>query len=103
MTSTAARASSENVTSQFAIISQLFKAIVLAKYVPTFLELNWNQRFRDKQTNLSSHAYVVHTTAKPVFSRRRKNENVRAKCPKLKSSRAKRAKLLFIIVKYANW
>ena len=34
------------------------------------------QKQADKIKHLSSHAYVVHTTAKPVFSRRRKNENV---------------------------
>ena len=76
-TSTEARKSSENVTSQFSIISQLFKAIVLAECVPTFLEINWNKSFRNKQTklNICHHAHVVHTAAKPVFSRRRENEN----------------------------
>ena len=36
------------------------------------------------------------------FSRHRKIENVRAKCQKMKTARAKRAKVLFFIVKYAN-
>ena len=56
----------------------------------------------DKIEHLSSYAHVVHTTAKQVISRRRKNENVRAKCQKIKNARAKRAKILFFIVKYAN-
>ena len=42
------------------------------KCVLTILELNWNQRLG----HLSSYAHVVHTTAKQVISRRRKNENV---------------------------
>ena len=103
-TATEARKSSENVTSQFSIISQLFKAIVLAECVPTFLEINWNKSFRYKQTtleHLSSRLRCPVTAAKPVFSRRRENEND-CKCPKMKSARAKRAKLLFFIVKYAN-
>ena len=48
------------------------------------------------------YAHIVHTTAKQVISRRGKNENVCEMCQKLKNARAKRAKLLFFIVKYAN-
>ena len=48
------------------------------KCVLAILELNWNQRLghEDKIEHLSSCAHVVHTTAKQVISRRRKNENV---------------------------
>ena len=43
----------------------------------TILELNWNQRLgQDKIEHSSSYAHVVHTTAKKVISRHRKNENV---------------------------
>ena len=53
---------------------------MLDKCVLTVLELNWNQRLGHKRTKLniclSSYAHVVHTTAKQVISRRRKNENV---------------------------
>ena len=55
----------------------------------------------DKIEHLSSYAHVVHTTAKPVISRRGKNEKV-FKMSKMKNARAKRAKLMFFIVKYAN-
>ena len=55
----------------------------------------------DKIEHLSSYAHVVYTTAKQVISRRRKNENV-YKCQKMKNARAKRAKILFSIVRYAN-
>ena len=55
----------------------------------------------DKIEHMSSYAHLVHTTAKQVISRRRKNENV-FKMSKKKNARAKRAKILFFIVKYAN-
>ena len=43
----------------------------------TILELNWKQRLgQNKIERLSSYANVVHTTAKTVISRHRKNENV---------------------------
>ena len=67
---------------------------MLAKCVLTILELNWNQRLGHKNTkmeHLLSSAHVVHTTAKQVISRRRKNENV-LKRQKMKNSRAKREK-----------
>ena len=63
-----------------AIIFQLLKIIItLEKCVLTILELNWNQRLGHKKTKLNillSYAHVVHTNAKLVISRRRKNENV---------------------------
>ena len=68
----------------------------------TILELNWNQRLgQDKIEHLSSYAHVVHTTAKKVIhviERMRTS----SKCQKMKNARAKRAKILFFIVKYAN-
>ena len=79
---------------------------MLEKCVLTVLELNWNKRLGYKKTlkieHLSSHADVVHSTAKLVISRRRKNENVSFKCQKMKYARAKHAQILFFIVKYAN-
>ena len=53
----------------------------------------------DKIEHLSSYAHVVHITLKQVISRRGKNENV---FKIMKNARAKRAKILFFIVKYAN-
>ena len=50
---------------------------------------------------MSSYGHVVRTTAKQVISRRRKNENV-CEMSKMKTARAKRAKLLFFTIKYAN-
>ena len=54
----------------------------------------------DTIEHLSSYAHVVHTSAKLVISRRRKNENI-FKMSK-DNARAKRAKILFFSVKYAN-
>ena len=50
---------------------------------------------------MSSYGHVVHTTAKQVISRRRKNENV-YEISEMKTARAKRAKLLFLTIKDAN-
>ena len=65
------------------------------KLEPTF------ETLEDKIEHLSSCAYVVHTTANKSFhvvERRRTS----SKCQKMKNARAKRAKILFFIVKYAN-
>ena len=57
----------------------------------------------DKIQHLLSYAHVVHTTAKQIIPRRRKkNENVFKMSKKMKNARAKRAEILFFIVKYAN-
>ena len=40
------------------------------------LELNWNQLLGHNKTTFVIYAHVVHTTAKPLISRSRKNENV---------------------------
>ena len=85
-----------------AVISQLFK-------VKLFLHSNYPRiklqpallRLEDKIEHLSSYAHVVHTTVKQVISRRGKSENV-CEMYKNENTRAKRAELLFFIVKYAN-
>ena len=55
----------------------------------------------DKIEHLSSYAHVVHATAKQLISRRRRTRTS-AKCQKMKNARAKRAKILFFNVNYAN-
>ena len=60
-----------------AMIFQLFKVIMPEKCALTIQELNWNQRLgQDKIEHLSSYVHVVHTSAKQVISRHRKNEGV---------------------------
>ena len=88
-----------------AIISQFFKVTMLTKCVLTILELNWNQRFRAKKTKFN----ICHTDMLTLSTQLQNRsfhvvERTRtaAKCPQIKTARAKRAKLLFFIVKYAN-
>ena len=62
-----------------AIIFQLFKVIMLEKMCSNYPGIKLEPALRtqeDKIEHLSSYAHVVHTTAKQVISRRRKNENV---------------------------
>ena len=51
---------------------------------------------------MSSYAHVVHTTAKQVISRSWKERERLRNVQKWKNARAKPAKLLFFIIKYAN-
>ena len=52
----------------------------------------------DKIEHLSTYAPVVHTTAFHLVEKTRTS----SKCQKMKNARAKRAKILFFVVKYAN-
>jgi len=58
------------------------------------------QKYDDKTEHLSSYAHVVHTTAKQVHVVERTRTS--SKCQKMKPARAKRAKIMVFIVKYAN-
>ena len=77
-----ARTSSKNVTLRFWYHFSIIQSHYPWKCVLTILELNsvligtsaWH--IGDKIDHLSSYARVVHTTAKQVISRRKKNENV---------------------------
>ena len=73
------------------------------KCVLTILELNWNQRLGHKKTKLNiCHMFTSSTELQnrsfDVVERTRTS----SKCQKLKNARAKRAIILFFIVKYAN-
>ena len=87
-----------------AVIFQLFKVIMLEKCVLTILELNWNQRLGHKKTKLKIGQHVLTSSTQlqnrsfHVVERTRRS----SKCQKMKNARAKRAKILFFIVKYAN-
>ena len=77
---------------------------MLEKCVITVLELNWNKRVGHKKTKLNiCHHMLTSSTqlqnrAFHVVERTRTS----TKCQKMKNARAKRAKILFFIVKYAN-
>ena len=89
-----------------AIISQLFRVIMFAKYALTILELNWNKRFRDNKTKLNVICHHLLTSSTQQLQNRSfhvaERTRMCAKCQNVKNARAKRAKLLFFIVKYAN-
>ena len=101
----AARKSSENVTSRFcnhfSIIQSRYASKMSFNYLGVKLEPLF-QKLENKFEHLSSYAHVVHTTAVHVISRRRRT-TTSLKCPKMKNARAKRTKLLFFVVKYANY
>ena len=87
-----------------AIIFQLFKLIMLEKCVLTILELNWNRRFGLKKTKLS----ICHHLLPSSTQLQNRSFHVvertwtSTKCQKMKNARAKRANVLFFIVKHAN-
>ena len=72
---------------------------MLEKRVLTILELNRNQRLGHKKTklNIYHHTRLQHRSFHVVERTR-----TSSKCQKMKYARAKRAKILFFIVKYAN-
>ena len=87
-----------------AIIFQLFKVILLEKCVLTILELNWNQRLSHKKTklNICHHMLTSSTQLQNRSFHVVERTRTSTKCQNMKSARAKRAKVLFFIVKYAH-
>ena len=77
---------------------------MLEKCVLTILELNWNQRLGHKKTklNICHHMLTSSTQLQNRSSDVVERTRTSSKCQKLKNARAKRAKILFFIVKYAN-
>ena len=77
---------------------------MLEKCVLTILELNWNQRLEHEKTKLN---IWHHMLTSPTQLQNRsfhvvERTRTSAKCHKMKTARAKRAKILFFTVKYAN-
>ena len=104
MTSTTARTSSENVTSRFCNHFSIIQRHYACEMCLTILELNWDLRFRNKKTEMNICYHML--TSSTQLQNRSFHDVERArtsvKCLKVKNVRAKRAKLLFYIVKYAN-
>ena len=86
------------------MIFQLFKVILLEKCALTILELNWNQRLGQKKTklNICHHMLTSSTQLQNRSFHVVERTRTSSKCQKMKNARAKRAKLLFFTVKYAN-
>ena len=87
-----------------ATIFQLLKVTMLEKYVLTILELTWNQRLGHKKTKLN----ICHNMLTSSTQLQNRSFHVveitrtSSKSQKMKNTRAKSAKVLFFIVKYAN-
>ena len=77
---------------------------MLEKCVLTILQLNWNQRLGHKKTklNICHHMLTSSTHLQNRSFHVLERTRTSSKCQKMKSARAKRAKILFFIVKYAN-
>ena len=77
---------------------------MLEKCILTILESYWNQRVAHKKTKLNIYLHMLKSSTQlqnwsfHVVERTRTS----SKCQKMKNARAKRAKILFFIVKYAN-
>ena len=95
-----------------AIIFQLFKVIFLEKCVLTILELNWNQRLGHNRVTNSGHKKTKLNICHHMLTSSTQLQNrsfhvvertrTSTKCQNMKSARAKRAKILFFTLKYAN-
>ena len=77
---------------------------MLEKCVLTFLELNWNKRLGHKKTklNICHHMLTSSTQLQNRSFHVVERTRTSSKCQKMKYARAKHAKILFSIVKYAN-
>ena len=77
---------------------------MLEKCVLTVLESNWNKRLGHKKTklNICHHMLTSSTQLQNRSFHVVERTRTSSKCQKMKYARAKRAKILFSIVKYAN-
>ena len=77
---------------------------MLEKCVLTVLELNWNKRLGQKKTklNICHHMLTSSTQLQNRSFHVVERTRTSSKCQKMKNARAKRANILFSIVKYAN-
>ena len=77
---------------------------MLEKCVLTILEFSWNQRLGHKKTKLKicHHALTSSTQLQNWSFHVVERTRTSTKCQKMKNARAKRTKILFFIVKYAN-
>ena len=77
---------------------------MLEKCVLTVLELNWNKRLGHKKTklNICHHMLTSSTQLQNRSFHVVERTRTSLKCEKMKYARAKRAKILFSIVKYSN-
>ena len=72
--------------------------------VQTIFQISWSYKIGTSALKVSSYAPIVHTTAKQIKKTFHVVEITKTsvKHPKMKNAHAKRAKLSFLVVKYAN-
>ena len=77
---------------------------MIEKCVLTILELNWNQRLGHKKTklNICHHMLTSSTQLQNKSFHALERTRTSSKCQKMENARAKRAKVLLFIIKYAN-
>ena len=77
---------------------------MLEKCVLTILEFNWNQRLGHYRTklNICHHMLTSSTQLQNRSFHVVERTRTSSKCQKMKNARAKREKIMFFIVKYAN-
>ena len=82
--------------------SFLFKVTMLEKCVLTVLELNYNQRNQRTKLNICHHMLTSSTHLQNRSFHVVERTRTSSKCQKIENARAKRVKILFFILKYAN-
>ena len=75
---------------------------MLEKCLVTLLELNWNQRLVHKKTKINICHHMSSTQLQNRSFHGVERTRTSSKCQKMKNARAKRAQILFFIVKDAN-
>jgi len=88
-----------------AIFSQVFKVIMLARRFLTVLELNWNQRFRDKKTKWNICQHMLMSSTQPQNRSFQVVERTRtsAKCPKNEKCPYKACKTVTSLLPSSWW
>ena len=75
---------------------------MLEKCVLTVLELNWRMGHKKTKLKICHHMLTLSTQLQNRSFHVVERTRTSPKCQKMKNARAKRAKILFFIVKYAN-
>ena len=99
-TSTTGRKSSENITLCFCNHSSIIPSHMLAKCVLPGIKLE--QALQRQENKIEHHMLTSSTQLRNRSFHFAERTRASVKCPKMGNACAKRAKLLFFIVKYAN-
>ena len=101
-TSTAARTSSENVTSRFRSHFWIIQSHHGCKMCPTYPGSKLEPALQRKILNICHHVLTSSSQLQNRSFHVVERTRTSAECPKMKNARAKRANLMFFTVKYAS-